>query len=45
MIADKGYEWDTANMMALNCFNQSKANGMSVEWHIDKIICRKEGLC
>lgn len=45
LIADKGYDWNTANMIALNCFEKSKANGMSVEWHIEKIVCRKEQLC
>lgn len=38
-IAAKGYDLETANDLAIRCFDnmeQSK-NGMSVEWWIDKI--------
>ena len=39
IIASKGYEWDEANQIAMNCFDQMEThkNGMSVEWFIDKI--------
>ncbi|MET3209795.1 UNVERIFIED_CONTAM: hypothetical protein ABIC26_002742 [Paenibacillus sp. PvR008] len=37
MIADKGYEWNKANHIAINCFGESKRTGMSVEFFISKI--------
>lgn len=42
MIAEKGYEWDEANDIAIKCFETMKEtkNGMPVEWFIDK-ICDK----
>ena len=44
MIADKGYDWETANELAINCFDKAKSinNGMDVEWFIDKIADRQE---
>jgi len=45
MIADKGYEWNEANQMAMNCFETSKQNGMSIEWHINKIASMEEYTC
>jgi len=40
MIATKGYDWKTANKIAMQCFDnmQQSKNGMSVEWWIDKIM-------
>lgn len=38
MIANKGYEWNEANDIAIKCFDDSKTNGMSVEWWISKIV-------
>lgn len=42
IIADKGYEWEEANKIAIQCFEQMKEvnNGMEVEWFIDKIVFR-----
>lgn len=39
MIMEKGYDWDDANAIAINLFDQLTIlkNGMSVEWFIDKI--------
>ena len=37
MIADKGYEWNDANNIAINCFEESKRTGMLVEFFISKI--------
>lgn len=39
MIAEKGYDWNTANQIAMQCFEQLEQlkNGMHVEWFIDKI--------
>jgi len=39
MIADKGYEWDEANTIAMKCFDQMNVikNGMPVEWFINKV--------
>lgn len=44
MIADKGYDWKTANLIAMQCFDniEQNNNGMSVEWYIDKIINKNE---
>ena len=41
MIAAKGYDWDTANEIAIRCFENAKSNGMSVEWWIAKIAERE----
>lgn len=38
MIANKGYEWNEANEMAINCFDLSEYSGISVEFYIAKII-------
>lgn len=45
-IVAKGYDWNTANELAIKCFeNHATAkNGMSVEWFIDKIIPYEQGL-
>lgn len=39
LIANKGYDWETANQIAIQCFNQMEQtkNGMPVEWYIEKI--------
>lgn len=39
-IVAKGYDWSTANDLAIRCFdNMAQAkNGMPVEWWIDKIV-------
>lgn len=40
IIAAKGYNWEQANAIAMQCFDnmeQSK-NGMPVEWFIDKVV-------
>jgi hypothetical protein len=37
LIFNKGYNWDTANEIAINCFNMSKENNMPVEFFIEKI--------
>ncbi|TQI68582.1 hypothetical protein LY85_3322 [Clostridium sp. KNHs216] len=37
MIADKGYKWNEANEMAINCFDLSEYSGISVEFYIAKI--------
>jgi len=39
MIAEKGYDWNTANQIAIQCFDQLKQlkNGMDLEWLIDKV--------
>ena len=39
MIAEKGYDWDKANEIAIQVFEQAKVsrNGMSIEWYISKI--------
>lgn len=40
MIVAKGYDWKTANEIAMRCFDnmQQSKNGMSVEWWIDRIV-------
>lgn len=40
MIVAKGYDWDTANDIAIKCFDNMKncKNGMTVEWYIEKIV-------
>lgn len=44
MIADKGYQWEEANQIAISCFEQMKqaSNGMEVEWFINQIITKEE---
>ena len=44
MIADKGYDWETANNMAINAFEQVQANNFyhHVEFYIDKILYKKD---
>lgn len=41
MIMQKGYDKNTANEIAMKCFDNVKENynknGMAVEWYIDKI--------
>lgn len=39
MIAKKGYEWNEANEIAMQIFDEAEKqkNGMSIEWYIDKI--------
>jgi len=39
LIVAKGYDWKTANEIAIQCFDnmQRSKNGMPVEWWIDKI--------
>jgi hypothetical protein len=40
MISEKGYDWNTANQIAIQCFDQLEQlkNGMDVEWFIDKVV-------
>ena len=39
LIANKGYEWNKANKIAMHIFEEAEKqkNGMSIEWYIDKI--------
>lgn len=37
MIANKGYEWNLANEIAMKCFDNAEQSGMSVEFFIQKI--------
>ena len=39
MITNKGYEWNKANEIAMQIFDEAEKqkNGMSIEWYIDKI--------
>jgi hypothetical protein len=39
LIANKGYEWNKANEIAMQMFDEAEKqkNGMSIEWYIDKI--------
>lgn len=39
MIVSKGYSWEEANEIAMQCFDNVEANknGMSAEWYIQKI--------
>ena len=39
LIANKGYEWNKANEIAMQIFDESEKqkNGMSIEWYIDKL--------
>lgn len=40
LIVAKGYDWTTANKLAMKCFDNLEANknGMDVEWYIAKIV-------
>ena len=44
MIANKGYDWETANDLAIKSFENVKANNFyySVEYFIDKILSKAE---
>lgn len=44
MIADKGYDWKIANNMAINTFEQARANNFyhHVEFYIDKILSKED---
>lgn len=44
MIVDKGYDWETANDLAIKSFDNVKANNFyhSVEYFIDKILNKAE---
>ena len=45
MIADKGYEWDEANNMAIKIFdNYINKDSNSVEFYIDKIMPKQDWL-
>lgn len=39
LIVNKGYEWNKANEIAMQIFDEAdkQKNGMSIEWYIDKI--------
>lgn len=37
MIANKGYEWNKANEIAINCFANAKETGRPVEFFISMI--------
>jgi hypothetical protein len=39
LIANKGYEWNKANEIAMQIFDEAEKqkNGMPIEWYIDKI--------
>ena len=44
MIMEKGYDKETANKIAMQCFDNAAAdkNGMSIEWYIKKIATKEE---
>lgn len=44
IITKKGYTWEEANEIAIQCFDdmQQTNNGMDVEWFINKIVTREE---
>lgn len=45
LIADKGYDWDEANRMAIKIFdNYMSKNSNSVEFYIDKIMPKQDWL-
>lgn len=45
MIADKGYDWEEANHMAIKIFdNYISKDSNSVEFYIDKIMPKAEWL-
>lgn len=45
LIADKGYDWDEANEMAIKIFdNYMNKNSNSVEFYIDKIMPKQDWL-
>ena len=39
LIANKGYEWNKANEIAIQIFDEAEKqkNGMSIEWYINKL--------
>lgn len=39
LIANKGYDWNTANEIAMQIFDEAEKqkNGMPIEWYINKI--------
>lgn len=41
LIVQKGYDWNTANEIAMKCFDEAESlkNGMTIEWFIDKVAC------
>lgn len=44
MIADKGYDWESANDLAIKSFENVKTNGFyhDAEYFIDKILTKEE---
>ena len=42
MIMKKGYDKETANDLAIKCFDNAKMskNGMPIEWYIEKIATK-----
>jgi len=38
LISAKGYDWKSANDIAIQCFDNSRQNGMPVEWFINNIV-------
>lgn len=44
MIVDKGYDWETANDLAIKSFENVRVNNFyhSVEYFIDKILSKAE---
>ena len=42
MIADKGYDWEEANQMAINVFDSFNPKGMSIEAHVSRILPKDE---
>lgn len=46
IIKKKGYTFDEASKIALQCFDNAEANknGLSVEWYIDKVVTKDEWL-
>ena len=39
LIANKGYDWKTANEIAISCFDTAERNknGMPIEWYIARV--------
>lgn len=44
MIVDKGYDWETANRLAINSFKAVQINNFCfpVDFYIDKILTKEE---
>ena len=44
MIMEKGYDRETANKIAIQCFDNAAAakNGMSIEWWIKQIATKED---